>query len=137
MKGIRIASLGIALVIGSAAMASAQTATPAPQQHGGPGMGGRGRGGMQMNGIELTDEQKAKLADINTRYQPDMMKLRDDMQAGGDRATLMKNMNELRTKMGADIRAVLTVDQQAIFDKNAAEMKARMEQMQRQAPPAL
>ena len=35
-------------------------------------------------------------------------------------------MMDLQTKQAAEIRAVLTVDQQAQFDKNLAEVKERM-----------
>jgi Spy/CpxP family protein refolding chaperone len=35
-------------------------------------------------------------------------------------------MMDIQTKQAADIRAILTADQQATFDKNLAEMKARM-----------
>ena len=34
---------------------------------------------------------------------------------------------DLQNKQTADIRALLTADQQAIFDKNLADMKARMD----------
>jgi hypothetical protein len=41
-------------------------------------------------------------------------------------------MMEMSTKSHAEYRAILTADQQTIFDKNVAEMKARMEQRQKQ-----
>ena len=133
MKAFRVAALGVALFIGAAAAASAQGATPAPQQQGGPGMGGR-RPDPRMGGIELTDAQKTKLEEIQKKYQPEMMALRSEFQSGGDRAELMKKSAALRERSSADIRAILTADQQAVFDKYTAEMKARMEQAQRQAP---
>ena len=127
MKAIRIAALSAVLVIGAAAIASAQA------QQGGQ-MGGR-RNAMQMNGIELTDSQKGKLEDIQKKYQPEMMALRDQMMSGGDRAELMKKSMALREKSAAEIRAILTPDQQLVWDKNMEELKKRAEQMQRQAPP--
>ena len=108
MKAFRIAALGVALLAGSTAIAGAQAATQAPTQQGGPG-GGRGGFNRTMNGIELTDAQKTKVAEIQAKYQPEMQAIRD--------------------KMNPEIRAVLTAEQQAIFDKNLAEQKARMEQM--------
>jgi hypothetical protein len=36
-------------------------------------------------------------------------------------------MMDLQSKQAAEIRAVLTADQQSTFDKNLAEMKSRME----------
>ena len=36
-------------------------------------------------------------------------------------------MIDLQTKQAAEIRAILTADQQVTFDKNLAEMKARMD----------
>jgi hypothetical protein len=61
-----------------------------------------------------------------------MMSLRTEFQNGGDRAELMKKSVALRERSSAEIRAILTADQQVVFDKHTAEMKARMEQMQRQ-----
>ena len=133
MKGIRIAAMGIALVFGGAVAASAQGGA-APQQQGQGA--GRGRLNMLAN-IELTDEQKLKNDEISRKYQPEMTKLREEMQAGGDRPTFMKKSAEIRGKQSAEQRAILTAEQQVIFDKNVADAKARMEQMQRQAPPSI
>ena len=128
MKAIRIAALGVALLAGSTAVAGAQAATQAPTQQGGPG-GGRGGFNRTMNGIELTDAQKTKVGEIQAKYQPDLQAVRESMQGGGDRAAAFTKMQEIRDKMNPEIRAVLTAEQQAIFDKNLAEQKARMEQM--------
>jgi hypothetical protein len=123
MKALRIAAVVAALLIGGAAIASAQGAM---QQ------GGQARRNMQLDGIELTDAQKSKLEEIQKKYQPEMMALRAEFQNGGDRAELMKKSGSLRERSSAEIRAILTADQQVVFDKHTAEMKARMEQMQRQ-----
>ena len=133
MKAIRIAALGVALLAGSAAVASAQAGAPAPAQQGGPG-GGRG-GNRSLNGIELTDAQKAKVTEIQAKYQPEMQAIRESMQGGGDRAEAFKKMQVLNDKRNPEIRAVLTPEQQAIFDKNLAEQKARMEQMRQGGGP--
>ena len=125
MKALRIAALVAALLITSAAMASAQGAM---QQ------GGQSRRNVQLDGIELTDAQKSRLDEIQKKYQPEMMALRTELQNGGDRSELMRKSSALRDRSSADIRAILTADQQVVFDKHTAEMKARMEQAQRQAP---
>ena len=134
MKAIRIAALGVALLAGSTAVAGAQAATQAPTQQGGPG-GGRGGFNRTMNGIELTDAQKAKVAEIQAKYQPELAAVRESMQGGGDRAAAFTKMQAIRDKMNPEIRAVLTAEQQAIFDKNLAEQKARMEQMRQGGGP--
>jgi Spy/CpxP family protein refolding chaperone len=122
MRAIRIAALVAVIIVGGASIAQAQ----APQ-------GGRGRN-LQMNGIELTDGQKAKVEEIQKKYQPEMMALRNDMMNGGDRAEVMKKVMTLSDKSAAEIRAILTPDQQVVFDKNIAERKAFMEQRQKSAP---
>jgi Spy/CpxP family protein refolding chaperone len=135
MKAIRIAALGVALLAGSTAIAGAQAATQPPaQQQGGPG-GGRGGFNRSLNGIELTDAQKAKVAEIQAKYQPEMQAIRESMQGGGDRAEAFKKMQALNDKRNPEIRAVLTPEQQTIFDKNLAEQKARMEQMRQGGGP--
>lgn len=135
MKAFRIAALGVALLAGGTAVAGAQAATtPAPQQQGGPG-GGRGGFNRSMAGIELTEAQKAKVADINAKYGPEMQAIRESMQGGGDRAEAMKKMQALREKSAPEIRAILTPEQAAIYDKNLAEQKARLEQMRQGGGP--
>ena len=134
MKAIRIAALGVALLAGSPAIAGAQAPAGAPQQQGGPGGGGRGFN-RTLNGIELTDAQKAKVAEIQAKYQPELQAIRESMQGGGDRAEAMTKMQAINDKRNPEIRAVLTPDQQVIFDKNLAEQKARMEQMRQGGGP--
>lgn len=135
MKAIRIAAFGVALLVGSTAVAGAQAATAAPQQQGQGGGGGGGRGMNRLiTGIELTDAQKSKLAEINAKFAPEMTALREAMQGGGDRAEGMKKMQALRDKMNPEVRAVLTAEQQVVYDKNVEEQKARMAAMQAGGP---
>lgn len=126
-----MAALGVALLVGGATLAQAQA--------GGAQQQGERRGGrnMELNGIELTDAQKVQLEAIQKKYQPEMMSIRNDMMNGGDRAELMKKAANLREKSAKDIRAILTPDQQVVFDKNLAEQRARMQQRQQQGPPSL
>ncbi len=134
MKALRIAALGVALVVGGSMSAMAQGGAPGAMQQGG---GRGGRPNMQMKDITLSAEQQAKVDEINKKYAPEMQEIRDAMQAGGDRAESMKKMGELRAKMAPEIRAVLSADQQVVFDKNAADMKAAAEARARMAPPAI
>jgi Spy/CpxP family protein refolding chaperone len=134
MKAIRIAALGVALLAGGTAVAGAQAATQAPTQQGGGG-GGRGGFNRTLSGIELTEAQKAKVAEIQAKYQPEMQAIRESMQGGGDRAAGFTKMQALNEKRNPEIRAVLTPEQQVIFDKNLAEQKARMEQMRQGGGP--
>jgi periplasmic protein CpxP/Spy len=139
MSWIRMAIAGVAF-LGAATVASAQGGPPqggppqgAPPQ-GGPGARGGGMSRMLFAGIDLTDAQKADLQKIMEKYRAQREALRP---AGGqpqgppDDATRAKMM-DIMTKSEADYRAILTPDQQKIFDKNVADMKARMEQRQKQ-----
>jgi Spy/CpxP family protein refolding chaperone len=125
MKAIRIAALAVALCAASTSIAAAQDQS---QQGQGEMRRGGGMGGMLLKDITLTDAQKAQVKTIRDKYVPQLMDLRKSAQAVGgvDDATRAKMM-DLQTKQSAEIRAVLTADQQATFDKNLAEMKARME----------
>ena len=127
MKVIRIATLAIALCAGMTSVAAAQ-GQPEPQGQGEMRRGG-GMGGMLLKDITLTDAQKAQIKTIREKYLPQQMELRKAAQATGsapDEATRTRMM-DLQTRQAADIRALLTADQQAIFDKNMADMKARTE----------
>lgn len=124
MKAIRIATLAAALCVGMTTVAAAQGAEP-PQQ--GQGRGDR-MGGLLLKDIALTDAQKDQIKTIREKYLPQLMELRKQSQAVGgppDEATRAKYA-DLQNKQVADIRAILTADQQAIFDKNLAGMKERM-----------
>jgi Spy/CpxP family protein refolding chaperone len=122
MKVIRIATLVASLCVGMTTIAAAQ-GTPQGQ-----GEGRRAMGGMLLQGITLTDAQKAQVKTIREKYLPQQMELRKSAQAVGgppDQATRDKMM-ALQNQQAADIRAILTADQQTVFDKNLAEMKERM-----------
>ena len=118
MKRIRVFALLAALV--------ALAAPAAHAQGGGGGQGGRGRQmEMLMQGITLTDAQKASVDSIGQAYRAQM----PPMQQGTppDSATRAKRM-EIAQKQYAAIRTVLTPDQQKVFDKNLADMRAAMSQ---------
>ena len=123
MKVVRIATLAAALCVGMTAVASAQSTQP--QQN-------EGRRGNRMSewllkDINLTDAQKDQIKTIREKYVPQQLELRKAAQATGsvDDATRAK-MVDLQDKQAAEIRAILTADQQTTFDKNLASMKARM-----------
>ena len=85
-------------------------------------------GGTLLKDITLTDAQKEQVKTIREKYLPQQVELRKSAQATGsmDDATRAK-MADLQNKQAAAIRAILTAEQQAQFDKNLAEIKARME----------
>jgi Spy/CpxP family protein refolding chaperone len=122
MKVVRIATLAAALCVGMTAVASAQSTQPQQGE-------GRGRRMSEwlLKDINLTDAQKDQIKTIREKYVPQQMELRKSAQATGsvDDATRAK-MVDLQDKQAAEIRAVLTADQQATFDKNLAAMKTRM-----------
>jgi protein CpxP len=119
---------------------------PEGQLRRGPGGGREGRGfGRDLN---LTDAQKTQIKAIRQKYQPQNQALRDRakpfMEAArtarqkGDSAGFRSNMEKARqvmqsgqsihTQEQAEIRAILTPDQQAKFDaqqKAASERRAK------------
>jgi len=125
MKGIRIAVLGLALVLGST-VAGAQ---------GGRG-GGRG-GNMAMAGIDstLSADQRAKMAEITAKYAAETQAIRALMAT--DRPAAMKKRAELTAKMAPEMRAILSAEQQIVWDKNQAAMKARADSIAKANPPAI
>jgi hypothetical protein len=77
-----------------------------------------------LQGITLSAEQADSVKAIDARYATDMTAIFQN--ANGDRAGMREKMMPLRAKQRTDIRALLTADQQAVFDKNVADMeKAR------------
>ena len=113
-----------------AAAAIALTATTAMAQ--GAPQGG-GQGGAQrameamMQSITLTDAQKAKVDSIVAAWREESGKLRQDAQAAGGPPgpELMEKMRAVSTKRNDAIKAVLTDEQKAVFEKNLANMPQR------------
>jgi Spy/CpxP family protein refolding chaperone len=128
MKAIRIATLAIALCAGMTSIAAAQ-GQPEPKEGQGEMRRGGGMGGMLLKDITLTDAQKEQIKTIREKYVPKQLELRKAVQATGgppDEATRAKMM-ELQSQQSAEIRAILTPDQQKTFDHNLHEMKERMD----------
>jgi len=124
---------------------SRRSARPDGQLRRGPAGGREGRGfGRDLN---LTDAQKTQMKAIRQKYQPQNQALRDRakpfMEAArtarqkGDSVAFRSNMEKARqvmqsgqsvhTQENAEIRAILTPDQQAKFDaqqKASAERRA-------------
>jgi Spy/CpxP family protein refolding chaperone len=131
MKFIRIATLAVAFCTGLASVAAAQ-GQPEPQGQGEARRGG-GMGGMLLKDITLTEAQKDQIKTIREKYLPQQMELRKATQATGgppDEATRAK-MTDLQEKQAAEIRAVLSADQQKIFDQNLKAMRDRMETLRK------
>ncbi|HVH40111.1 MAG TPA: hypothetical protein VM764_08810 [Gemmatimonadaceae bacterium] len=77
---------------------------------------------MLFKGITLSPAQKVKIDSIQAAARTENMAM---MQQGGMQdSTTRAKMMDARRKTNADIRAVLTADQQTTFDKNLAEMPA-------------
>jgi protein CpxP len=128
MKVIRIATLAFALCAGMTSVAAAQ-GQPEGQQGQGEMRRGGGMGGTLLKDITLTDAQKNQIKTIREKYVPKQLELRKAVQATGapaDEATRAK-MGELRDQQSAEIRAILTPDQQKTFDHNLHELKEKMD----------
>ena len=124
----RIAYVTAALLALSAAAAGAQAPPPAgpPQGQGqGPG-GGRNFGAARMQallqGITLTAQQQAKFDSIQNAYQGQMPAFTPGQPPD---SAAMARRRELGQKRDADLRAVLTSEQQTVWDQNMANMPQR------------
>jgi Spy/CpxP family protein refolding chaperone len=149
MKIIRSAVLGLALSLGTAAAVQAQAAAPAQRgEHAMRGPGGRmgaGRGDRgALKGITLSDAQKAQLKTVHAKYkaqhdaerarmEPVMAEVKAARQKGDTAAARAawakagdaRTQGEaVRKQEMADLRNVLTADQQKQFDANVATMQA-------------
>ncbi len=134
--------LAFALSVGAAAASSAQVAQrPADtQQQARRGGGGRGEN-MLLNGINLSATQKQQVEAVRAEQRKEMEanRARREQKGGGARTQRdTTGMGARRTEMGkrreqefAKIRTILTPDQRVQFDRNVADMKARMAQRKR------
>lgn len=146
--------LGLALVVGAAGAAAAQSTqrpnarpdtTERDHRRWDGERGGRGRGGMDgmlLKGITLTDAQKTRVNALRKEQKAEMKKTREQFGAvmqdaraarqRGDTATARAKMEQVRTQMErnrerqiATLRTILTAEQQKQLDANIAAMKDR------------
>jgi Spy/CpxP family protein refolding chaperone len=125
MSFFRIAAAGLALCA-TASVAGAQGTTQGHEGHTAkPGaMGQKGRGhSMLLKGITLTTDQQAKLDAMMAKHHESRAAVSPD----GSRpdATERAKRRADMEKNYAEIRTILTPDQQKVFDANLAEMKER------------
>lgn len=120
-KMMRMAMMAAAMFVAVTTVARAQD----PQQ-----MGGRrgGRGGMAISqllkdSLHVSDEVAAKADSIQKSFQGQMQEARQS--AGDDRQAMMQKMGEIRQKQNEAIKALLTDEQKAAFDKLMEGMRGR------------
>ena len=141
---LAIAASGV-LAAAACAQRPATSTTPAPQpqatvagdsgMRGMRGEGRRGMGGERMqamlfNGITLTAAQQSQVDSIRARHRADAQGL-DPRNNPDDRQKMMQSMQAQMS----EIRAVLTADQQVVFDQNVQQMRDRRGQRGGGVPP--
>ena len=139
---VAVAASGILAAAACVQKPAATTSTPVAQPQAtmasdsgmrGRGMRGEGRERMEammFNGITLTDAQKAQIDSIRARHRADAQGL-DPRNNPDDRQKMMQSMQAQMS----EIRAVLTPEQQAVFDQNMQQMRDRRAQRMGGAPP--
>jgi Spy/CpxP family protein refolding chaperone len=142
MSSVRTLALGALMIVGVAGVSAAQSTTTPPSRapRSGQMQARRGGGGEFGRDLNLTDAQKAQIKAIRQKYQPQNDALRtqakpfmDAARAArqkGDSAAFRTNMEKAhqvmqnasyRTQEQAEIRAILTPEQQAKFDAHAKD----------------
>lgn len=123
------AVLVAAMLMGISTTAIAQD----PQPQGGQRQGG-GRGNqmaMLMQGITLTADQQTKIDSIGAKY----MAARRELMNEQDQEARRAKSREMMGKQQEEVKAVLTDEQKKVFEKNVADMQARMQQGGGGRPP--
>ena len=123
VHALRTLFAAIALLAISASVARAQSPadTAARRKQ---AQSARGDGLASSGSLELTAEQKTKLTAITSKHADEGKAVGELLKT--DPESAMKRLVTLRAKMQAEVRAVLTVEQRAIFDRNVSEMNAQM-----------
>ncbi|MDF1503933.1 Spy/CpxP family protein refolding chaperone [Roseisolibacter sp. H3M3-2] len=153
---LRALSIGTALSVGAALVAQAPTRTPdqPPRraEQGAPHEGREGRrgpgGGPLFRDITLTEQQQTRVREIQQRYGQERRQLAEQARGSrparpqgrdaqrpdsaerakfrAEREAMRGRMQQLTERQVADLRAVLTGQQVATFDRNVGAMKQRM-----------
>jgi Spy/CpxP family protein refolding chaperone len=150
MRAVRVLALGAAMVIGTGGVAFAQqtdsSARPrAEQQRDGQrraergdrrrGPRGKGIARALFRGIELSADQRTRVQQIGEKYRTERTQLRERARAGvpagqrpdsAQRASMRASAQQLMARQRAEVRGVLTAEQQATFDRNVQEIEKRM-----------
>jgi Spy/CpxP family protein refolding chaperone len=145
MSSVRTLALGALMIVGVAGVSAAQSTTTPPTRGSRTGQMQARRGGGEFGrDLNLTDAQKAQIKTIREKYKPQNEALRTQakpfMEAAraakqkGDTVAFRTNIEKahqvmqggqsFRNQENAEIRAILTPDQQAKWDarqKNMAE----------------
>jgi Spy/CpxP family protein refolding chaperone len=115
MRAMRILTAAALVLVASTAAAQGGQAPQGGQQG-----GGNRQNELLFKDITLTPEQQAKIDTIQAKSREESRAL---MTPGTPPdSTMRAKMAEVRTKSMAAIRAVLTPEQQPVFDKNLAAM---------------
>jgi Spy/CpxP family protein refolding chaperone len=115
------------------ALLAATSTTAIAQDQQGQRRGGGDPTAMLLQGITLSADQQAKIDSLGKKMMGEMQALRADSTMDMD-ARRAKS-REMRSKQFEAIKVVLTDDQKKVFDKNLADMQARMQQGGGQRPP--
>jgi Spy/CpxP family protein refolding chaperone len=113
-------------LVSTAVLSLAASGLSAQNPPSGNGPGGQGFAERRMEallkGITLTKDQQVKIDSIRTRYQAQMPAFTPGTPPDSARRAQMR---DLFRRHNDEIRAVLTADQQKVWDQNIAEMRAR------------
>jgi hypothetical protein len=85
---------------------------------------------MLFNGITLSADQQSRIDSIRLRHRAGAQNL-DPRNNADDRQKMMQSMQA----QTSEIRAVLTSEQQTVFDRNVQEMRDRRAQRGGDGPP--
>ncbi len=79
-------------------------------------------------GLELSDDQEKQVREIILAGFETMSKAREGMQDGGDREAMREKMQQMRDEQTEKIKAVLSEEQFAKYEKIQEERRERMRQ---------
>jgi len=124
----RLALLSATVLACAAPLALAQNPPPPPAQGGMGGMGGQGGFGqrrmqMMLNGITLTPQQQSQLDSIQAQFRSRMPAFTPGQRP--DSAAMVQR-RQVMAQQDSTIRAILTPEQQQVWDRNAEQMRNAM-----------
>lgn len=81
--------------------------------------------------LDLNKDQEKKVYDLNLKASKEMVKMREEMQGGGDRDAMREKFGKMREEQNKEMKKILSDSQYKKYEKYLEERRAQRGQGRR------